>query len=46
MGDPECQVILPILKTDIIKIFNNKVVELCDTKIEWKKEKSIQLFYV
>ena len=39
MGDPECQVILPRLKTDIIKIFNyainNKINKL---KIKWKKE--------
>ena len=44
MGDPECQVILPRLKTDIIKIFNNAVKnKLCDTKIEWKKEKSMTI---
>ena len=40
MGDPECQVILPRLKTDIITIFNaasnNKINKL---KIEWKKKK-------
>ena len=39
MGDPECQVILPRLKTDIITIFNaasnNKINKL---KIEWKKK--------
>ena len=25
MGDPECQVILPRLKTDLLKIFNYSV---------------------
>ena len=25
MGDPECQVILPRLKTDIVKIFLNTI---------------------
>ena len=42
MGDPECQVILPRLKSDILKIIidstNN---ELKKTKITWKKEKSM-----
>ncbi len=40
MGDPECQVILPRLKSDILKIIidstNN---ELKKTNITWKKEK-------
>ena len=40
MGDPECQVILPRLKTDLVKIidfaFKNK---LNKTKIKWKKTK-------
>ena len=44
MGDPECQVILPRLKTDLIKIIssaaNNK---LKDVKIKWKKEKSMTI---
>ena len=42
MGDPECQTILPRLKTDIVDIFyscceNN----LKKIKIEWYKEKSL-----
>jgi phosphoribosylamine--glycine ligase len=42
MGDPECQTILPKLKTDIIDIFtacceNN----LSSVNIEWHKEKSL-----
>ena len=40
MGDPECQVILPRLKTDFLKIIikavNNNLKKL---KIEWKKQK-------
>ena len=42
MGDPECQTILPLLKTDLIDIFNaccNQ--ELENLKIEWKEEKSL-----
>ena len=42
MGDPECQVIIPRLKTDLVKIFkaavNNK---LSSMSIKWKKEKSM-----
>ena len=42
MGDPECQVILPRLKTDLIKIFNNAVSnKLGKMKIVWKKHKSM-----
>jgi len=44
MGDPECQVILPRLKTDIVKIFNNAVTNnLRKTKIEWIEKKSMTI---
>ena len=41
-GDPECQTILPLLKTDLIDIFN----ACCDQNlenlnIEWREEKSL-----
>jgi phosphoribosylamine--glycine ligase len=40
MGDPECQVIMPRLKTDFVKIIiaalNNKLNKI---KIEWSKDK-------
>ena len=40
MGDPECQVILPRLKSDIVKIFIDTVSnKLSNSKIQWKKEK-------
>ena len=40
MGDPECQVILPRLKTDLVQIIKKSVVnKLKEIKIEWKKEK-------
>ena len=42
MGDPECQTILPKLKTDLVEILeaccNNK---LADINIEWTKKKSL-----
>ena len=42
MGDPECQTILPRLKTDIADIFFSCCKEKLDsTKIEWYKEKSL-----
>ena len=44
MGDPECQVIIPRLKTDIIKIFNNALKnKLHKTQIKWKKLKCMTI---
>ncbi len=44
MGDPECQVILPRLKTDLVKIFNYAVHNrLKDIKITWNKNKSMTI---
>ena len=44
MGDPECQVILPRLKSDIVKIFIDTVSnKLSNSKIQWKKEKSMTI---
>ncbi len=44
MGDPECQVILPRIKTDILKIFlhaiNNKLNKI---KIKWDKQKTMNI---
>jgi len=42
MGDPECQTILPLLKTDLVDIFN----ACCDgtlenLNIEWEEKKSL-----
>ena len=40
MGDPECQVIIPRLDTDIIKIFNYLTLNKLDKiKIKWKNLK-------
>ncbi len=44
MGDPECQVILPRLKTDIVKIFKMATMnKLKNIKIQWKKQKSMTI---
>ncbi len=44
MGDPECQVILPRLKTDFVKILKNSIKNnLNKIKIEWKKEKCMTI---
>lgn len=41
-GDPEAQVVLPLLKTDIIEIFDAVIDERLDTvKIEWKDGASV-----
>ncbi len=44
MGDPECQVILPRLKTDIVKIFMSATLnKLKNVKINWKNKKSMTI---
>ncbi len=44
MGDPECQVILPRLKTDLIKLIKNTINnKLDETKVEWKKDKCMTI---
>ena len=42
MGDPECQTILPRLKSDLVKIINSCCDETLDkTSIEWEAKKSL-----
>ncbi len=44
MGDPECQVILPRLKTDLIRIVKSTIVDkLSKTSLKWKKDKSMTI---
>ena len=44
MGDPECQTILPRLKTDLLKIFINAIKNnLKKTLIKWKKDKTMTI---
>ena len=46
MGDPECQTILPKLKTNLIDIFLACCEENLDKmKIEWEDKKAYALFY-
>ena len=41
MGDPECQVIIPRLKTDIVKVFRNTVSNKLKNTILVGKNKSV-----
>ena len=42
MGDPECQTILPVLKTDLIDVIEGVINEkLNDFKLEWHDSKSL-----
>jgi len=44
MGDPECQTILPRLKTDLFEIINSVIDQnLLNQKIEWHNDKSISV---
>ncbi len=44
MGDPECQVILPRLKTDLVKVFNATISDsLNKIKLNWKKHKCMTI---
>ena len=44
MGDPECQVIIPRLSTDILKILNSASInKLNKINIEWKKLKCMTI---
>jgi len=44
MGDPECQVILPRLQTDLVKIIQNTISNnLFKTKIVWQNKKCMTI---
>jgi len=44
MGDPECQVIMPRLKTDLVQLLNASVKnKLNKFKIKWNKEKCMAI---
>ena len=44
MGDPECQVIIPRLKTDLLKIFNFSLKnQLKKLKLSWEKNKCMTI---
>ncbi len=44
MGDPECQVIIPRLKTDLLKIFQSSVLnKLNKIKIKWERKKCMTI---
>tara|TARA_B100000029_G_scaffold505779_1_gene587103 strand:+ start:544 stop:1812 length:1269 start_codon:yes stop_codon:yes gene_type:complete len=44
MGDPECQVLMMRLKTDLLEVIDSATKnELNDLKIEWKKESCITI---
>ena len=44
MGDPECQVILPRLKSDIVEVFKKTVSnQIGKLKLKWRKQKSMTI---
>ncbi len=44
MGDPECQVILPRLRTDLLSIIKNTINDnLKNIKIKWRNQKSMTI---
>ena len=44
MGDPECQVIMPRLKTDFVKVVNSCIEnKLENLNLSWKKEKCMTI---
>ena len=44
MGDPECQVIIPRLKTDLLKVINYALRDkLNKLKLNWEKNKCMTI---